>query len=186
MSSRSTARNLLASASIVLVLLATCSAHLEARPLERTLRWDELPAAITNHFASMVLPDGTRLRGVAREVRADALVLDVRRSSNGRLHPHGRTEVPRASVSVIDMYLRREPGGQRGAAIGAGVGAAVMSPVAFAIGEGNIAPDWVAGVAIGVGIVGGTILGHRLFDRDRDDASHVHITVVAPSPQPVR
>jgi hypothetical protein len=164
---------------IVFVLLT--GLPVDAHPMERDRKWDELAVTITNQTISLVLPDKTKLRGIAREVRSDVLVLDVRRSSNTRLHAKGRTEIPRASVSTIDMYLRRQPGGGRGAAIGAGVGAAAMSPLAFYIGESNSAPDWVAGVAIVAGIVVGAIIGHR-FDRDQDDPSHVRITVVPQTP----
>ena len=125
----------------------------------------------------MHVPDRTRLRGVVREVRADTLVLDVRRSSNGGVQPTGRTEVPRASISNIEMYLRHQAGGNGGSAIGATIGGLAMTPVVLAIGDADIAPQWVAWVTIVVGLVGGAILGHRLLDRD-DDPNHVKITVV--------
>lgn len=176
-----TSRRALAVLLSVSVLMTSLSVSLGARPLKRTRTWDELPVIITNQLISLILPDRTRLRGVVREVRADTLVLDVRRSSNRRLHPMGRNEVPRASVSNIEMYLRGHSGLHRGSAIGAAVGVVAMSPIVLAIGDANLAPEWVGVVALLAGIVGGAILGHRLLD---DDEDYVQITVIPAPPPP--
>ena len=129
----------------------------------------------------MVLPDGTSLHGIGRGIEADELILDVRQSSNSRSHPKGRARIPRAEVSVIDIYLRHQSGGSRGAAIGAGVGVVALSPAAVYLGDSD--HQGVGAVALVAGAAAGWYIGHHFFDRDRADASHVRITVAPPPTQ---
>jgi hypothetical protein len=127
----------------------------------------------------LVLPDGTHLHGIGRGIQADELILDVRRSSNSHLHPKGRARIPRAEVSVVELYLRHQSGGNRGAAIGVDVGVVALSPAAVYLGETN--HEGLGGVALVAGAAAGWYIGHHFFDRDRAGASHVRITVV-PTP----
>ena len=51
--------------------------------------------------------DSSRRNGDQRkalEVRPDELVVDVRRTSNPRLHAKGRTGIPRSDVSAIELF----------------------------------------------------------------------------------
>ena len=63
--------------------------------------WEELSALVIDRKISTTLPDGTRLEGEALAVRPEALVLDVHKTSNQKLHPKGQTEVPRMAVSEV-------------------------------------------------------------------------------------
>ena len=151
--------------AIFCVSLCCC---LRASPLERMRTWDELSADITNEAISLVLPDGTRLRGIGRGIQADELILDVRRSSNAHLHPKGLTAIPSAQVSVVDLYLRHQSGGNRGAAIGVAVGTVALAPAAFYLGESN--HEGIGGVVLIAGAAAGWYIGHHLWDRNRVDA----------------
>ena len=155
---------------------------LTARPLERTKTWENLSPEVTNVFISLTLPDGTRLRGLGRGVHSDVLILDVRRSSNHRLHPRRRgTQIPRAGVSIIDVYLRHRSAGNPAEAIGFTVGVVAVTPLAYYLGETN---KGGLGIAVWVaGAVAGAYIGHHFFNRDPVDESHVRITV-APPPAP--
>ena len=63
--------------------------------------WEELSGLVIDKRISTTLPDGTRLEGTALAVRQEALVLDVQKTSNRKLHPKGQTEVPRQDVGEI-------------------------------------------------------------------------------------
>ena len=65
------------------------------------ISWEELSGLVIDKKISTTLPDGTRLQGDALAVRPEALVLDVQKTSNKKLHPKGQTEVPREAVSEI-------------------------------------------------------------------------------------
>ena len=65
------------------------------------ISWEELSALVIDRKISTTLPDGTRLEGEALAVRPEALVLDVQKTSNKKLHPKGQTAVPRPAVSEV-------------------------------------------------------------------------------------
>ena len=73
------------------------------------ISWEELSALVIDRKISTTLPDGTRLEGEALAVRPDVLVLDVRKTSNKKLHPKGQTEVPRPAVSEVRVIRLRGP-----------------------------------------------------------------------------
>ena len=130
----------------------------------------------------MILPDTTLIRGLALDVRPDALVIDVRRTSNPRLHAKGRTDIPRSDVSTIELFLRRSrssPGtGPEAGAIGAGLGAAAVSPLLFYLGETNKASGWVGLAILIAGAVGGAMVANRIANRHTSNPNDVLITVV--------
>jgi hypothetical protein len=164
-----------------LFCVSLCSATLSARPLERVEAWDKLAMDISNQAINLALPDGTRLRGIGRGVEADELVLEVRRSSNTRLHAKGITRIPRSEVSIVDVYLRHQSNSTRGAAIGVGAGLAAASPAAFYLGSTN--HQGLGGAVLVAGAVAGWYIGHHFFDQNRTDSSHLRITVAPPQPQ---
>ena len=73
------------------------------------ISWEELSALVIDRKISTTLPDGTRLEGEALAVRPEALVLDVHKTSNKRLHPKGQTELPRTAVSEVRVIRLRGP-----------------------------------------------------------------------------
>jgi hypothetical protein len=112
-------------------------------------------------------------------VRPDVLVVDVRRTSNARLHAKGRTEIPRSDVSTIELFLRRSPGANPNAgAIGAGLGAVAVSPWLLYLGETNRISGWAALAILIGGAAGGAMVANRLHDHPDE----VLITVVPQGP----
>ena len=105
------------------------------------ISWEELSALVIDRKISTTLPDGTRLEGDALAVRPEALVLDVQKTSNKKLHPKGQTEVPRQAVSEVRVVRLRAPVmriiggilGGVGGAFGAGALAFVIESVAVMV-----------------------------------------------------
>ena len=99
----------------------------------------------------------------------DVLVIDVRRTSNPRLHGKGCTGIPRSDVSTIELFVRRPPGAHPDAgAIGAALGGVAVSPFLLYLGETNKVSGWAA-LAIAVGAAaGGAMLANRLHSTSSD------------------
>jgi hypothetical protein len=161
------------------VMLTVSTQGLHARPAQLRSTWDDLARLIPGMDIRLILPDGTQIRGRALQVRPDALVVDVRRTSNEPLHAKGRTEIPRADVSTIELFARRLPGARPDAgAIGAGIGGVAVSPLLFYLGETEKISGWGA-LAIAIG---GAAAGAMIANRIRGNPSDVVITVVPPGP----
>jgi hypothetical protein len=126
-------------------MLTVSTQSLQAFPNQLRSRWDELPHMIEGMNIRMILPDSTVIRGQTLEVRPDELIVDVRRTSNPRLHAKGLTKIPRSDVSTIELFLRRPPGAIPDAgAMGAGLGGVAVSPLLFYLGETNQISGWPA------------------------------------------
>jgi hypothetical protein len=151
------------------VVLTVSTQTLQARPAQVRRTWAELSRMIPGMNIRMRLPDTTVIRGRALEVRPDELVVDVRRTSNPQLHAKGRTAIPRSDVSTIELFSRRSPGANTDVgAIGAGLGAAAVSPFLLYLGETNKVPDWAA-LAIFIGAAaGGAMIAKRIHGTPSD------------------
>ena len=156
-------------------MLTVSTQGLLALQIRQRSTWNELSRMIPGMTIRMILPDGAVIRGHVLEVRPDELVVDVRRTSNRRLHPKGRTAIPRSDVSAIELFLRRPPGAKPDVgAIGAGLGGAAVSPLIFSLGETNKISGWAA-LAIAIGAAaGGAMVANRIHGHRAD----VLITVV--------
>jgi len=131
---------------------------------EIQMPWSEIAALVDHEKVSLVLPDGVTVEGQVVAVEPDALVLDIKKSSDPRAHPPQRSSIPRSSVSVLQ--LRQIKGNRRwlGAALGAGGGGVagwlLAEGVFHVSGEGlnpSKAPLVVAslaGVAAGAAAIG--------------------------------
>ena len=154
---------------VTCVLVTVSTQRVLARPTQVRRTWDELSRTIPGMNIRMILPDTTLIRGQALAVRPDILVVDVRRTSNPRLHPKGRTQIPRSDVSTIELFSRRLPGTSPNVgAIGAGLGGVAVSPLLLYLGETDKISGWAAlAIAIG-GAAGGAIVANRLHGNPSD------------------
>jgi len=156
-------------------MLTGSTQDLLAHQIRQRSTWNELSRMIPGMNIRMSLPDGTTIRGQALEVRPDELVVDVRRTSNPRLHGKGRTSVPRPDVSAIELFLKRLPGAKPNAgAIGAGLGGAAVSPLIFYLGETNKISGWAALATVVGAAAGGAMVANHIHGHPGD----VLITVV--------
>ncbi len=103
---------------LAVVLAAPLAAIAESRPIE--LKWSELGSRIQGRDVGLVLPDGTALRGEVEAVREDALVLNVKKTSNSKAQPKGNALIPRTSVTVLSLQESR---GKWGRSVGVTLGA---------------------------------------------------------------
>src|ERR1022692_4414846 len=69
-------------------------------------QWREL-SMVTGHTVRIFLPGGN-ITGKAGTVEADALVVDVRKTSDRREYPKGKLRVPRERLHRIEIETRSE------------------------------------------------------------------------------
>jgi hypothetical protein len=99
---------------------------------------------------AITLPSGIHLKGRVTSVEADALMLDVGKTSNMRAYPKGRAVVPRPEVSQFTL-ARKE--GHTWSAVGASIGGSIGAGVAAGLVQ--VVQDderRVVGAALAVGI----------------------------------
>lgn len=134
--------------------------------------WSELPRLIAGKRVSLVLPDTTSVQGMALAVHADALILDIENTSDGRSHPKGEASIPRSSVSLIERKERNAKiGAMVGSLVGACGGAALGGLAAWSSGSKCGPSSCGAGLAVGIlaGGGGGGVAGYfagRHFDHN--------------------
>jgi hypothetical protein len=97
----------------VLMCALVCSGESALAASNRIeLRWGELAPVIVNHKVKVVLPGGTEIQGLAVAVRDDALVLNVKKTSDRKGYPTGQNVIPRASLSTLQIDDFRGAGGR--------------------------------------------------------------------------
>src|SRR5262245_35301558 len=74
------------------------------------LSWEELAGFVVEQKVSLALPDGARLQGEVLAVRPESLVLDIQKSSQKKVHPKGQAEIPRSSVTEMQIIRERSAG----------------------------------------------------------------------------
>ena len=90
--------------SLTMLLLGQTSAFAASAPLE--LRWNELNAAIYGRIVELTLPDASIVKGEVAAIREEALVLEVKKTSNAKAFPLGNAVIPRSSVTLLKLEKR--------------------------------------------------------------------------------
>jgi hypothetical protein len=140
------------------LLLATAAVGAEKDPKDlkdsgrRTFRleWRDLDRMVRGRSIDITLPSGVQLKGRVTSVELDALMLDVRKTSNKRAYPKGRAVVPRPEVTQFTLarkegYAWSAVGASIGGTIGAGVAAGLVQVL-----EGDGQRAAAAALAIGI------------------------------------
>jgi len=76
------------------------------------ISWDELANFVVEQRVSFTLPDRARLEGEVLAVRPDSLVLDVQKARHTKAYPRGQTEVPRSSITDIQVIRHQSSAGR--------------------------------------------------------------------------
>ena len=131
------------------------------------VKWDGL-TVVTGHTVSIAMPGGAVITGKAASVESDALVVDVKKTSDRTAYPKGVVRVPRATLHRLEMQTKGK------------VGRAVGTPVGFLVGGAGGVGAWMgiqgglwgnenqgaaAAALIGItaaGTVGGYFLGNSI------------------------
>ena len=149
-------------------------ANASAREAHLKIPWGKLAAAAGSRVVSLVLPNGALLEGVITNVNEDALILQVRKSSQSSYQRGQQISVPRTAIKVVQARETKGPWRAIASAIGAtgGViaGWALAEGVFHTSGEGHgiwrepEGPLCILGAGAG-GALAGYTLGNKV-DRD--------------------
>jgi hypothetical protein len=101
------------------------------------VKWEGL-TVVTGHTVSIAMPGGAVIIGKATSVESDALVVDVRKTSDRAAYPKGVVRVPRATLHRFEIETKGK------------LGRSVATPMGLLVGAG-------AGFGAWVGIQGGIL-----------------------------
>jgi hypothetical protein len=134
------------------------------------LQWQDLDRLAHGHRADLVLPNGTVLGGKVLAVESDALVLDLKTTSDKHAWPKGRASIPRAQVSHVRITKVKSTWRGVGTAIGLTIGTMVAIPLILYNDSSEARLALSTGLAFGLPAAAGYGLGwgadHRRTEID--------------------
>jgi hypothetical protein len=87
----------------VLTLVLAGQAQVFAASAAVELRWNELHDMIYRHTIELTLPGAVTVKGDVAAIREDALVLNIKRTSDAKAFPKGDAVIPRSSVTLLKV-----------------------------------------------------------------------------------
>ena len=94
---------------VVAVFLAMSGSMLGSEPdKRRQVRWSELKKLIGGKKVTLQLTEGARVEGRIRKVTAPSLDFKVKKSSDPVAYPKGKIQIPRETVSRIEVRGLKE------------------------------------------------------------------------------
>ena len=140
--------NRFAAGALTLVMLSWSAPRMGAAAKEqRQIPWEGL-AALAGQKVKVTMPDRERIEGRALALEADALAVDIQKTSNAATYPKGKFLVPRATLTAVDVD---HPGARWrvvGVVVGGGIGF-VLAVLATAAGDDSKAKPLAAVLAVG-------------------------------------
>lgn len=100
------------------------------------LSWEELPNAVLGKTVLIAIPDGPMVTGKATGITSDALLIDIRTTTNAASHPKGPARLPRASVRALQVRTKGKVFRVVGTALGSAAGFGGGAGAAWGIGGG--------------------------------------------------
>ncbi len=151
-------------AVLVTLSLFQASSQAETRPLE--LKWNELAPTIQGHAVELTLSGGTRVTGDVAAIRDEAMVLDVKKTTDAKAYPRGNAAIPRSSIQLVKLKRSGAWGKTLGTTLGVLSGVVVGGYVA-----GTTQNDVGPGVAVFLVIASAMSVGGYFLGRSADQRS---------------
>ena len=149
-------------ASILMCALCCAAPAAVASSNQVELKWSELAPLIIGQKVKLVLPGGPEIKGLAVAVREDALVLNVKKTSDRKAYPKGQNVIPRASMSTLQLETKHGSGGRTIGVIAGALGGLILGGDLVA----HIATSEAVGISTFFGVsTGSTIAGYYLGKR---------------------
>jgi hypothetical protein len=132
------------------------------------VKWEGL-TVVAGKTVSIAMPGGTVITGKATGVESDALVVDVKKTSDRTAYPKGVVRVPRATLHRFEMLTKGKVGRAVGTPVGfvvgfaGGIGAVLGIQGVLPFGDKNQGAAAAALIGIAAaGTVGGYFLGNSV------------------------
>jgi hypothetical protein len=163
-------------AAFILLALVRAAPLLAGPPKEVAVRWEELAPLVEKREIETVLANGVHIRGRVEQVLPEALVVEVKRTSDPNLVPKGPTRVEREAVRWLQARWSR---GAARAVLTPLVGL-VLLPIALlrtgAVDDDKLTPGQII-LLYAAGGTSGYLLGWRI------DQRRLLIKVIEASPE---
>ena len=151
------------------MLAGQSMAMAQSAPVE--LKWEELSSILRGHDIELVLPEGTFLKGEVEVVREDALVLNVKHTSDSRAHPKGNAVIPRASLRLLSLKESRAKWGRT-----FGVTLGTLAGVTLGAYTATQTRSDAAGLATFLGVAGaGPVAGYFIGKSADHRVKHIRV-----------
>lgn len=151
-------------AVLVTLSLFQASSQAETRPLE--LRWNELAPTIQGHAVELTLSGGAKVTGDVAAIRDEAMVLDVKKTTDAKAYPKGNAAIPRASIQLVKLKRAGGWGKTLGTTLGVLSGVVVGGYVA-----GTTQNDAGPGIAVFLVIASAMSVAGYFFGKNADQRS---------------
>jgi len=115
---------------------------------ERKVTWDGL-SEIVGKNVRVVMPDGSRIEGRATELQADALVVNIRKTTNKAAFPKGKFLVARATLRALDVSRNTIYWRTTGVVVGTVAGIGLFAALFETHGLSTSGPAAVGYLAVG-------------------------------------
>lgn len=168
--------------SVLACLMLWQGAASAARKVELALPWSQLAPVIQQRKIALVLPGGTHVEGKVIDVTAEALVLNVTKTSDSSAQPKGKTSIARSAVLAIRLNETKGPKRALWTSVGAGAGAAsgwlLAEGVYHVSGEGQGIWSEPGGAGLLLGLAGGGAALGYIIGRSSDQVE-TYVRIVA-------
>lgn len=135
-----------------------------AQPVQ--VQWEGLGTAVAGKTVLIAMPEGPVISGKAVGVTPDALLVDVKSTSDAKAYPKGPVTVPRTTLHVFQMQTKGKVFRIVGTVLGSGAGLIAGGLAAWSIGGGILSNkhDALAAAAFftisGGGAAAGYLIGN--------------------------
>jgi hypothetical protein len=147
----------------LILMLGWCAPPADAENEDqRHVTWDGL-SEIVGQNVHVVMPDGARIEGRATKLEADALEVEIRKTTNKAAYPKGKFLVARATLKAVDVDRNTKGWRITGLAIGGTIGVLFCS--VFLKTSGADGRRATLDVAAAAGLTAGGYLLGRMADR---------------------
>jgi len=154
-------------AALLAVLCFPGPAPLSAKSKPLELKWNELAPFVSKQTVQLVMPGGAKIKGQLVAVREDALVLDVRSTTDLKAYPKGSATIPRASVTTLNLERPKSAWGRvLGTVLGMLSGMVVGGYTAYSVANSD-----GTGIAVFLGVAAGFTLAGYFLGRELDRKS---------------
>jgi hypothetical protein len=148
------------SVAALLTLILAGQAQVFAASAAVELRWNELHDMIYRHTVQLTLPGAVTVKGDVAAIREDALVLNIKSTSDAKAFPKGSGVIPRSSITLLKVESRSRsnwhtPGTILGVLSGVVLGGYIATKTASTPGSGTAIFLTSASAISLAGILGG-------------------------------
>jgi len=126
---------------------------------QRQIKWEGL-SALVGQKVRVVMPDGSQIEGKATKLEADALAVEIGKTSNKMAYPKGPFLVPRATLKTLDVSHRTKQWRIICTAAGGALG--LLFGTKLVLGSNLFAKQPHQGEELAALVIGMPVLGYAL------------------------